>query len=107
MEGQKSNQGDEDVIFAPITINIQTERKDSKCEQTLNCSKLLELPKQERRRSSISFNLEVMKEEIQEPIGRRPSMMILMDTMTDQMRRFSEISVYLDQSVKGLVVVLT
>ena len=34
-------------------------------------------------------------------------MMILMDTMTNQMRRFSEINVELDQSVKGLVVVLT
>ena len=34
-------------------------------------------------------------------------MMLLMDTMTNQMRRISEISVELDQSLKGLAVVLT
>ena len=107
MEGGKSNHGDEDIILQPITTNIQAESKESKCEHTLDCSRLLQLPKQERRRSSVSFSLEVMREEIQEPMGRRPSMMILMDTMTIQMRSFSEISEELDQSVKGLAVVLT
>ena len=106
MEGEKSNLGDKDIILHQITTNIQTGSKESECEQTLDCSRLLQLPKQERRRPSVSFNLEVMREEIKEPTGRRPSMMILMDTMTNQMTRFSEISVELDQSVKGLVVVL-
>ena len=113
MEGGKSDQlcsstnNDDDITLPPITINIQAESRDSKCEQTLDCSSLLQLPKQERRRSSVSFSLEVMREEILEPAGRRPSMMLLMDTMTNQMRRISEISVELDQSLKGLVVVLT
>ena len=113
MEGGKSDQmgssinGDDDIILPAIAIDIQAESKETKCEQTLDCSRLLQLPKQERRRSSVSFSLEVMSEEIEEPAGRRPSMMILMNTMTNQMRRLSEISVELDQSLKGLVVVLT
>ena len=102
MEGGKSDHGDNHRILPPITTNIQTD-----CGQTLDCSRLLQLPKQERRRSSVSFNLEVMREEIEEPKGRRPSMMMLIDIMTNQMRRFSEISVEVDQSLKGLVVVLT
>ena len=73
----------------------------------MDASRLLQLPEPEQRQSSVSFSLKVMREEIQELTGRRPSMMILMDTMTDQMRKFSEINVELDQSVKGLVVVLT
>ena len=112
MEGGESYQLESDhvedkIILPTRTSSIQTESKESKCERNLDCSRLLQLPKQERRRSSLSFSLEVMREEIQEPMGRRPSMMILMDTMTNQMRRFSEISVELDQSLKGLVVVLT
>ena len=47
-----------------------------------------------------------MGDEKEEPKGRRPSMMILMNTMTNQMRRFSEINVELDQSLKGLGIVL-
>ena len=43
-----------------------------------------------------------------ESIERRPSMMNLMNTMTNKMRRFSEISLELgrDQSVRGLAIVL-
>ena len=112
MEGGESDQlgsrlGQDDLILPTITTHIQTETIESKSEQTLDCSRLLQLPKQEQRRTSVSFSLEVTQEEIEEPTGRRPSMMILMDTMTNQMRRFSEINVELDQSVKGLVVVLT
>ena len=43
-----------------------------------------------------------------ESIERRPSMMILVNTMTNKMRRFSEISLELgrDQSVRGLAIVI-
>ena len=43
-----------------------------------------------------------------ESIERRPSMMILVNTMTNKMRRFSEISLELgrDQSVRGLALVI-
>ena len=76
MEGGKSDQlgsrlGEEDLILPTITTNIQTESKESKSEQTLNCSKLLQLPKQERRRTSVSFSLGITREEIEEPTGRR------------------------------------
>jgi hypothetical protein len=107
MDRGKSNHGDDNIILPPISTNIETESKGSEGEQAFDGSSLLQLPEQGQRRSSVSFNLEVMREEIQEPMGRRPSMMILMDTMTNQMRSFGVISVELDQSVKGLVVVLT
>ena len=44
----------------------------------------------------------------EDAIERRPSMMILKNTMTNKMRRFSEISLELgrDQSVRGLAIVL-
>ena len=43
-----------------------------------------------------------------EAIERRPSMMVLMNTMTNKMRRFSEISLELgrDQSVMGLAILI-
>ena len=43
-----------------------------------------------------------------EAIERRPSMMVLMNTMTNKMRRFREISVELgrDQSVRVLAVLI-
>ena len=43
-----------------------------------------------------------------ESIVRRPSMMILMNPMTNKMKRFSEISLELgrDQSVRGLAIVI-
>ena len=62
-------------------------------------------PSTENKHSSISFDLEEVGD-FSEAIGkRRPSMM---NTMTNKMRRFSEISVEFgrDQSVRGLAIVL-
>ena len=53
----------------------------------------LQTPKEEFRHSSVSFDLK--DEESLDAIERRPSMMILMNRMSHQMRRLSEISVEL------------
>ena len=71
-------------------------------------------PNQERQRTSVTFDFDVIEEENEdpnkephrEPNVRRSSMMILKNSMTNQMRRLSEVNVELDQSMKELGVVI-
>ena len=47
MEGGENNHGDDDIILPPITKNIRTEDKETEGEQTLDATRLLQLPKQD------------------------------------------------------------